>query len=223
MQALKNSRTFRAILIVVLLLVIAANVAVSFAYFTDKLTTPTTTLKFGVIKIDANENNWFQTVKSKRSILKPGDVAVDAVSFNLGKDASGNASQPFYVRAKCVVTTSSTNSEVLKISNALQDISASLESNSTYKWSTKDGEYFYLLGSNGQPLAISSVAATPYYFIKSTGLSVPSSITIDGTKANSDKITITISVEAIQKANLVADSGKTLQDKIKSELDALVG
>lgn len=223
MQTLKSSKTFRTILIVILFLAIIANIAISFAYFTDKVTIPSTTLQFGTIKIQTNKDNWFSTIKTKSYILKPGDKAADGVTFGVGTDTNGNTSQPFYVRAKCTISTTSTNTEVLKVKESLTNaLPNSLESTSTYKWSSLDDGYFYLLGSNDQPLAISS-SSTTYYFIKSTGLVVPTSLEIDGTKVNSDKITITISVEAIQEANVVADSGKTLQAKIKDELNALVG
>lgn len=222
MNTLKNSKTLKSILIVVLLIVIMANVAISFAYFSDKVTTPDITLQFGTIKIETNSNDWFSTLKSKSSILKPGDKAVDSVSIALGNDSNGIASQPFYVRAKCIISTTSTNTEVLKVKNSLTDaLTNSLGSGDSYNWS-KDGDYFYLLGSNGQPLVVTS-STTTYYFIKSAGLVVPTDLEIDGTKVNSDEISITISVEAIQEANVVADSGKTLQEKIKTELNALVG
>lgn len=223
MQTLKSSKTFRTILIVILFLAIVANIAISFAYFTDKVTIPSTTLQFGTIKIQTNKDNWFSTIKTKSYILKPGDKAVDSVSIALGNDSNGNTSQPFYVRAKCTISTVSTNTEVLKVKESLTNaLPNSLESTSAYKWSSLDDGYFYLLGSNDQPLAISS-SSTTYYFIKSTGLVVPTDLEIDGTKVNSDEISITISVEAIQEANVVADSGKTLQAKIKDELNALVG
>lgn len=224
MQTLNKSNILKVALIAILLLIVGANIAVSFAYFTDKVTTSTTTLQFGTIKIEATENNWFSTIKSKSSILKPGDVAVDGVSFGLGTNATNTQSQPFYIRAKCVATTTSTNSEVQKVCTSLNSTVASYleNSNSAYKWSAIDNNYFYLLGSDNQPLAVTDATKT-YYFIKSTGLVVDKNLAINGLTVNSDTITITVSIEAIQKANLVADSGSTLQNKIKSELDLLVG
>lgn len=222
MKTLSKNSIIKLALIVLLLVIIGANVAVSFAYFTDRATTSTATLKFGTIKINANDDDWFSTIQTNSSLLKPGDKAVDAVTFKLGQSSTNVDSQPFYVRAKCVATTSSTNTEVQKVCTSINSTVASyLESNSTYKWSTKDDDYFYLLGSDNQPLAVTS-ASTTYYFIKSTGLIVDTGLELNGFTLNSDTITITVAVEAIQQANLVADSGSTLQNKIKTELNLLV-
>lgn len=225
MQTSKNSKLFKIILIVTLSLFLVCLV-ISFALLGDEYTSPSTSLKFGAVAITTNDDNWFSTIKTgdvSIPYVKPNDKVVDAVTFSLGKDKNNKTSQPCYVRAKCVATTSSTNDEIIKIVDSLNNsIAESLGGDdSSYKWSSKDGDYFYLLDIDGQPLAISSSEAT-YNFIKEEGLVLDKDLNINGNNVNSDTIKITIVIEAIQKSNLVADSG-SLQNKIKTELDALVG
>jgi len=216
LSAIKN------ILIVFLVILILVNVGVTFAYFVDRESSESSTLKFGTIVIEANNEDWFEDAQSQKGILLPGTTFLkNNVTFKLGQGNDGSASKAFYVRASFKVTTQSTNSEVLKVCNYFEtnSLPTALDETLGYKWTYIDG-YYYFVTTAGEPFAVNSEETT-YKFLDKTTAVIPSSLEYDAMASNEDEITITITLQAIQTVNIVVGAGETLLENIVTELDAI--
>lgn len=204
--------------IVLLALVILLNITATLAYFTDKKELTTPDLKFGNIKINANNeigaNSYFATNSLEN--IKPGDYVLnDDVKFSL--DAT---SEPAYIRAKYKITLSNTTqSAETDLAGYLKYGTLTTTVTSDYCWSEKIGDYYYLLdASTRQPLVVSDSSKT-YTFISKENSKIAdnyfSNLTSAGTSVN-----LSIGVEAIQVANLASsDTTKTTLELIKENLD----
>lgn len=215
----KKKSKFKSIAAIVLLsIVIIVNIAFSFAWFTDSDDFEST-LYFGTIKITSNKDGWFSATQNYYTSIKPNDVILNEnIEFNLDAE-----SMPLYVRVKYDVTGDITNSEVLKVYNYLKYRDLNLSTGADYKWSAKRGNYYYLLDNSGNPLAIESVRNTPYIFLTAENSRISNDLEFDSTLVNDESIKISISIEAIQQANLDEASANPILDDIEIELNDLNG
>jgi len=212
----KHSKFISCIAIVLFSALIILNLAISLAWFTDAENF-TQTIRFGTIKISSNESGWFSSTQNYYASVKPNDIILNEdIKFNLD-----STSQPIYVRVKYDVNTSSTNSEVLKVRNYLKYRELSLSSASDYKWSEKIGNYYYLLNSSGNPLAVESVRNGDYVFLSKQNSQISNELEFDSTMVTGDSIAITIGIEAIQVANLDEASNNALIEDIEAELNSI--
>lgn len=213
----KNSKIISFATILLLTLLIVFNTAFSLAWFTDKEILPDTKLKFGSIKISSNQDGWFSATQNYYASVKPNDIILNEdIKFNLD-----TSSQPVYIRVKYNVTTTSTNNEVLKLSNYLKYRELTLSTSSDYSWSNKRGDYYYLLDASGNPLAVESKRSTDYVFLSKNNSQISNDLEFDSTLVNNDDIIMTIAIEAIQQANIDEASNKTLIEDIEYELNEI--
>lgn len=68
----------------------------------------------------------------------------------------------------------------------------------TYHWSEKRGEYYYLLGSDDLPLAIDKTTEGYYTFLTKENSQIDYSLDYDATNVNKNDINVNITIEAIQ-------------------------
>lgn len=212
----KKSKFVSIATIVLLSIVIALNIAFSLAWFSDSVS-HNETIYFGTIKLTSNKDGWFSSTQNYYTSVKPNDIILNEdVKFNLDSD-----SQPLYVRVKYDVTGTITNSEVLKVYNYLKYRELNLSTASDYKWSEKKGNYYYLLDASGNPLAVESVRNSDYVFLTTANSQISNDLEFDSTLVNNESIKISISIEAIQKANLDGASTNSLIDDIETELNTI--
>lgn len=210
----KKSKYISFAAIIILTLVIVLNIAFSFAYFLsyNKLSG---SINFGTIKIRANETAWFNSTQNYYTSVKPNDLLLNEdIKFNLQAN-----SQPVFIRVKYNIVTTSSNSEVLKVSNYLKYRELNLSTSSDYKWSEKKGEYYYLLDAEGNPLIVDEARNEDFVFLTKENSRISNDLEFDSTQVNDDSIAISIGVEAIQTDYLDDASENDLLTDIETELN----
>jgi len=188
------------LVIVVLAILLVINAVVTLAYFTDRDAADGTTINFGTIEITTNKNDWFSTAENFYGVIKPGDkILANDLQFNLAANASA-----MYVRIKVEISSESTNSEVVKMVEYLQnDWAIVTNSESDYNWSVKTDGCYYLMNSDSSALlSVASVRTSDYIFSTQENCIIPFELEYDGELMESDSILIKITVEAIQSANV---------------------
>ncbi len=184
--------------VVILSLVILLNIGYSFAWFKDhkKISKQ---LEFGTIVIETNSDEYFKATGNYYNTIKPGDTLLsNDVTFNLEKN-----SEKAYVRAKYEVSVGDSSTEdEQKVYKYLKYMDLSLGSSSDYTWSEKRGDYYYLLGSDGLPLAIDKTTKGAYTFIKKDSTKIDENLEYNAANIDKNDININVTLEAVQVANM---------------------
>lgn len=211
------------ICLIALSLMIVVSIGFTFAFFTDKVTTPPQQLEFGKISITTNNDSsvttdkWFGDRTYAQSLAGGSPTIQNDIKFNLADD-----SEPCYIRVKYgVELVSGADGEFEKAYKFLKYRNLTLSSGSDYSWSEKRGDYYYLLNSQNEPLKVSSKRASDYVFLTKENSILPSDLYF-GKTTQTNKVKMNISIEALQVANIVKETGDaTLIDTIERELNAL--
>ena len=184
--------------VVILSLVILLNIGYSFAWFKDhkKISKQ---LEFGTIVIETNSDEYFKATGNYYNTIKPGDTLLsNDVTFNLEKN-----SEKAYVRAKYEVSVGDSSTEdEQKVYKYLKYMDLSLGSSSDYTWSEKRGDYYYLLGSDGLPLAIDKTTKGAYTFIKKNSTKIDENLEYNAANIDKNDININVTLEAVQVVNI---------------------
>ncbi len=184
--------------VVILSLVILLNIGYSFAWFKDhkKISKQ---LEFGTIVIETNSDEYFKATGNYYNTIKPGDTLLsNDVTFNLEKN-----SEKAYVRAKYEVSVGDSSTEdEQKVYKYLKYMDLSLGSSSDYTWSEKRGDYYYLLGSDGLPLAIDKTTKGAYTFIKKDSTKIDENLEYNAANIDKNDININVTLEAVQVVNM---------------------
>lgn len=211
------------ICLIALSLMIVVSIGFTFAFFTDKVTTPPQQLEFGKISITTNNDSsvttdkWFGDRTYAQSLAGGSPTIQNDIKFNLADD-----SEPCYIRVKYgVELVSGADGEFEKAYKFLKYRNLTLSSGSDYSWSEKRGDYYYLLNSQNEPLKVSSKRASDYVFLTKENSILPSDLYF-GKTTQTNKVKMNISIEALQVANIVKETGDaTLIDTIERELNTL--
>lgn len=218
-----KSTVSRIVCLIVLSLIIVFTFGITFAYFSDKETSHSQQVQFGKISITTNNDSsvvtekWFGDRAYAQTLSGGSATLQNDIKFNLADD-----SQPCYIRVKYSVDLESgADAEFEKAYKYLKYRDLTLSSSSDYTWSEKRGDYYYLLGSDGNPLKVSTKRSSDYVFLTKENSILPSSLYF-GETSQTDKVKMSISIEALQVANIEKSaSDSSLIDTIERELNAI--
>lgn len=205
------------VLFLVIALIVILTTSFSVAYFSYISNEITGQINFSIVKIKAETNGVFNSNESHYVNIKPGiQILQNDVKFNLD---SSNIEE-VYIRVKYYFTTTSSNEEVVKVCNDLNNYDLITFENDEYSYIKHEDCYYLADNTKTNLLKVKDVKPLDYIFINSNNAIIPTEMNWDVLSVNEDKISLTIAIEAIQARNVLID-GKSLIESVDIALDSI--